>query len=167
MLGKTLGEGAIQYPLDFEQGQEDHFLAEARAIARRRVVRMTGAVDSPQGVRRMLGATLLGYPFEVFGCLFLDARHQGIAFEEIARGSLTGAAVYVGEVARAALRLNAAAVLCVHNHPSGVVEPSSADRELTERLRQGLALIEVRLLDHIIASDASGEVCSFAERGWL
>lgn len=167
MLGQTLGEGAIQYPLDFEQGQEDHFLAEARAIARRRVVRMTGTVDSSRGVIQMLGATLLGYPFEVFGCLFLDARHQGIAFEEIARGNLTGAAVYVGEVARCALRLNAAAVLCVHNHPSGVVEPSSADRELTERLRQGLALIDVRLLDHIIASDMSTDVFSFAERGWL
>ena len=74
--------------------------------------------------------------------------------------------VLVGEVAKRALRLNAAAVVVVHNHPSGIPEPSHADRELTERLRQALALLEVRLLDHVITCD-TGDTCSFAERGWL
>jgi DNA repair protein RadC len=166
MHRKTLGEGLIQYPLDFDVDQEERLLAEARAIARRRVLRPFDAVGQPADVFAMLKDTLLGYPFEVFGVLFLDARHFGIAFEEIFRGGLTGAAVYVGEVAKRALRLNAAAIVAVHNHPSGNAEPSSADRELTERLRQALALIEVRLLDHVVASD-TGSVCSFAERGWL
>ena len=166
MFRRTLGEGVIQYPLEFEGDQEERLLAEARAIARRRLRRPYEVIGSPADVRTMLRDTLMGYPFEVFGMLFLDARHQGMGYEEIFRGGLTGAAVYVGEVAKRALRWNAAAVIAVHNHPSGISEPSSADRELTERLRQGLALIEVRLLDHIVASD-SGAVCSFAERGWL
>lgn len=166
MLRRTLGEGVIQYPLDFEGDQEERLLAEARAIARRRVLRPYEAVGRPGDVKTMLRDTLMGYPFEVFGVLFLDARHYGMGFEELFRGSLTGAAVYVGEVVKRALRWNAAAVIAVHNHPSGIAEPSSADRELTERLRQALALIEVRLLDHVVASD-TGDTCSFAERGWL
>lgn len=166
MLRTTLGEGVIQYPLDFEVDQDERLLAEARAIARRRVLRQFDVLAQPRDVFRMLGDTLIGHTFEVFGALFLDARHYGITFEEMFRGNLCGAAVYVGEVAKRALRLNAAAVVVVHNHPSGIAEPSHADRELTERLRQALALIEVRLLDHVITSD-NGDSCSFAERGWL
>ena len=159
-------ELGIQYPLDFEIDQEERLLAEARAIARKRVLRPFQAIGQPTDVFRILRDALLGYQFEVFGLLYLDARHHGIAFEELFRGSVTGAAVYVGEVAKRALRWNAAAIVAVHNHPSGNAEPSAADRELTERLRQALALIEVRLLDHVVISD-TGDTCSFAERGWL
>lgn len=139
---------------------EEKILAQARAIARTRIIR-GGEITAPGDVKDLLR----GYNHEVFLAVFLDARHRVIAIEELFYGSLTGAAVYVGQVVRKALLKNAAALTVAHNHPSGVAEPSSADRELTERLRQALALVEIRLLDHVVVT--CFEHVSFAERGWL
>ena len=102
---------------------------------------------------------------EVFAAVFLDNRHRVIAFEELFHGTVDGASVHPRVVARRALAHNAAALIACHNHPSGVAEPSLADRAITGRLRDALALVDVRLLDHFVVGD--GEVVSFAERGWL
>lgn len=123
------------------------------------------AFGKPNEVREYLIARLRDLPHEVFACLFLDTRHRVIEFTELFRGTLDGASVYPREVVRAALTRNAAAVIFTHNHPSGVAEPSTADRQLTERLKQALALVDVRVLDHFVVGD--GVAVSFAERGWL
>ena len=104
-------------------------------------------------------------PHEVFACLFLDTRHRVIAYEELFRGTLDGSEVHPREVARRCLAHNAAAVLFGHNHPSGNPEPSAADRAVTARLKQALALVEVRVLDHFIVGD--GAPTSMAQRGWV
>jgi DNA repair protein RadC len=103
-------------------------------------------------------------PYEVFACLFLDTRHRVIAFEELFRGTIDGASVHPRELVRRALEHNAAAVILAHNHPSGVAEPSAADRQITTRLKDALALVDVRVLDHCVVGD---EIVSFAERGLL
>ncbi len=128
-------------------------------------LRRGSAIAAPADVQQAFRARLRDAESEVFAALFLDARHQVIGVEDLFHGSLTGAAVYVGEVVKRALKLGAAALVVAHNHPSGVAEPSAADRELTERLRQALALVEIRLLDHVVVGDAAS--VSFAERGWL
>ena len=119
----------------------------------------------PAACAEYLRARIVAYPYEVFACLFLDNRHRVIAFEELFRGSIDGASVHPREVVRRCLTLNAAAVIFAHNHPSGVAEPSQADREITHELKRALALIEVRVLDHFIVGD--GAPVSFAERGLL
>ncbi|MCB1772340.1 MAG: DNA repair protein RadC [Gammaproteobacteria bacterium] len=123
------------------------------------------ALSSPQQTARYLQARLRDYPYEVFAVLFLDNRHRVIAFEELFRGTIDGASVHPREVVRRALALNAAAVILSHNHPSGVAEPSQADRRITERLRDALQLVDVRVLDHLVVGD--GECFSFAESGLL
>lgn len=123
------------------------------------------ALESPSDTKAYLQAMLRDRPYEVFCCLFLDNRHRVLAFEELFRGTLTGTAVYPREVVRQALTLNAAAAILVHNHPSGVAEPSKADRLLTERLQTALDVVEVRVLDHFVVGD--GEMVAFSERGWL
>jgi len=119
----------------------------------------------PDATRRFLIARLRDLPHEVFACLFLDNRHRVIAFEELFRGTLDGASVHPREVVKATLRHNAAALILAHNHPSGVAEPSDADRLITRRLREALGLVDVRVLDHFVVGD--GYAVSFAERGWL
>jgi DNA repair protein RadC len=123
------------------------------------------ALSDPQRAGHYFSARLRGHPHEVFACLFLDTRHRVIAFEELFRGSIDGAEVHPREVVRRCLGHNAAAVIIGHNHPSGVCEASSADRAITRRLGEALALIEVRILDHFIVCD--GPALSFAARGWL
>lgn len=123
------------------------------------------ALTSPLETRRYLEACLRDRPHEVFGCVFLDNRHRVLAFEELFRGTLNGATVYPREVVKRALAYNAAAVILVHNHPSGVAEPSQADRSLTARLKEALAMVDVRVLDHLVVGD--GETVSFCERGLL
>ena len=103
--------------------------------------------------------------YEVFCCLWLDNRRRVIAFDELFRGTLDTANVHAREVVKQALTRNAAAVILAHNHPSGVAEPSVADQMVTQRLKEALALIEVRLLDHLVVGDGVCE--SFAERGLL
>jgi DNA repair protein RadC len=116
-------------------------------------------------VRRYLRHRLGGRPREVFGALFLDAQHRLIAFRELFQGTVDSATVHPREVLRETLVLNAAAVILVHNHPSGVAEPSTSDVRITERLRHALQLIDVRVLDHIVVSGT--EAVSMAERGLL
>lgn len=123
------------------------------------------ALLSPRDTERFLQARLRDYAFEVFAVLFLDNRHRVIAFEELFRGTIDGASVYPREVVRRALQHNAAAVILSHNHPSGVAEPSQADQHITLRLRDALALVDVRLLDHLVIGD--GTSCSLAERGLI
>ncbi len=123
------------------------------------------ALTSPAASRDFLHARLRDYPYEVFACLFLDNRHRVIAFEELFRGTIDGASVYPREVVRRSLHHNAAALILAHNHPSGIAEPSNADTHITRRLRDALALIDVRVLDHFIVGD--GPPVSFSERGLL
>ena len=124
-----------------------------------------GVLDSPSSARDYLRARLGPYRREVFACLFLDNRHRVIHYAELFQGTIDGAAVHPREVVREALARNAAAVILAHNHPSGVAEPSDADRRITERLREALLLVDIRVLDHIVVGDA--DTVSLAERGWL
>lgn len=120
-------------------------------------------LESPATTRRFLTSRLRHLPHEVFACLLLDNRHRVIAFEELFRGTIDGASVHPREVVRLVLRFNAAAVILAHNHPSGIAEPSRADILLTRRLVDALALVDVRVLDHIVIGE--GEGVSMAERG--
>lgn len=122
-------------------------------------------LSSPLETRQYLQLALGSYKNEVFGAVFLDNRHRVLAFEELFFGTINGTAVYPRVVVQRALELNAAAVVFTHNHPSGVAEPSRADEILTQRLKDALAVVDVRVLDHIIVT--SVETISFAERGLL
>ena len=128
-------------------------------------LRRDSALESPQAVRDYLKALLRHEPHEVFGCLFLDSKHRMLAFEVLFRGSIDSASVYPRQVVKRALVHNAAAVIFCHNHPSGITDPSEADRTLTQRLTEALDLIEVRVLDHFIVGD--GEPLSMVEHGWM
>jgi len=123
------------------------------------------ALTSPGAVRDYLRLALSTRNHEVFVVLFLDAQHRVMRIAELFRGSLTQTSVYPREVVKAALAANAAAVIFAHNHPSGVAQPSQADELLTRQLRDALALVEVRVLDHFIV--AGNQTLSFAERGLL
>ncbi|MQM39417.1 hypothetical protein KBTX_03443 [wastewater metagenome] len=149
-------------PAKFAQLQA--VLEMARRHLHERLVR-GDALTSPDDTRLFLTARLRHQPAEVFAALFLDNRHRVIAFEELFRGTIDAAQVHPREVVRRALAHNAAAVIVAHNHPSGVAEPSRADEQITRRLRDALALVDVRVLDHVVVGD--GEVVSFAERGLL
>ena len=135
----------------------------ARAIAED--LRGRDCLTSPSAVRDLLKHRLAGLPHEVFVCIQLDAQHRVIAIEELFRGTLTQTSVYPREVVKASLRANAAAVIFAHNHPSGVAEPSHADELLTRSLKQALALVDVKVLDHFIVAGTS--TLSFAERGLI
>lgn len=123
------------------------------------------ALTSPGGVRDYLRLALGGRHHEVFVCIWLDAQHRVIKFDEPFRGTLTQTSVYPREIVKMALSINAAAVIFAHNHPSGVAQPSQADELLTGNLREALALVEVKVLDHFII--AGNQAISFAERGLL
>ena len=123
------------------------------------------ALCSPDAVRDYLRLSLSALPHEAFMVLFLDSQHRLLAADELFRGTLAQTSVYPREVVKAALARNAAAVIFAHNHPSGVAEPSRADELLTSALKQALALVDIRTLDHFIV--AGHRVISFAERGLL
>ena len=139
-------------------------IKRALAILHKRI-RIADALSSPGAVRDYLRLLLTGREHEVFVCVFLDAQNRVIACDELFRGTLTQTSVYPREVVKTSLAHNAAAVILCHNHPSGVSEPSSADRQLTRTLTEALALVDVRVLDHFIVS--AGDGLSFAERGLL
>ncbi len=122
------------------------------------------ALTSPEAARQYLQAQLRDREQEVFACLMLDNRHRVIAFRELFQGSIDGASVYPREVVKQALADNAAAVILAHNHPSGVAEPSQADIAITRRLKEALALVDIRVLDHLVVGD---EVVCFSERGLI
>jgi DNA repair protein RadC len=143
-------------------------LEAAVELARRSMqeeLRERPALSSPGAVRDYLRLALAARDHEVFVCIWLDAQHKVIAIEEPFRGTLTQTSVYPREIVRAALRLNAAAVIFAHNHPSGVAQPSQADELLTRSLVEALALVEIKVLDHFIV--AGSQAISFAERGLL
>lgn len=123
------------------------------------------AMTSAAATRRYLSLILRDRPHEIFCCLYLDTRHRVLGFEELFRGTIDGASVHPREVVKRVLAVNAAAVVFAHNHPSGIAEPSDADRRLTRRLADALALVDVRVLDHFVIGD--GEAVSFAERGLI
>jgi DNA repair protein RadC len=123
------------------------------------------AFGSPGDAARCFRARLADLGHEVFSCLYLDTRHRMIRFETLFRGTIDGAAVYPREIVKQALHYDAAAVILGHNHPSGDCEPSEADRNITLRVAKALALLDIRLLDHLVVS-REGHV-SLAERGWI
>ena len=140
----------------------------ARELATRAIAEDLQGRDcltSPGAVRDLLKHELAGLPHEVFVCIQLDAQHRVIAIEELFRGTLTQTSVYPREVVKAALRANAAAVIFAHNHPSGTLQPSQADEHLTRNLKEALALVDVKVLDHFIVAGTGA--LSFAERGLL
>ena len=137
-------------------------------IARRyyeQSLRCGESIRNPADTEAFLMARLRDLPHEVFCCLYLDNRHRVLEFEELFRGTIDGTSVYPREVVKRALTVNAAAVILAHNHPSGVAEPSQADERITKRIMSALALVDIRLLDHIIVGD--GASASLASRGML
>ena len=128
-------------------------------------IRHGSVLTSPEAVRDYLKLSIAALPHETFVVLFLDSQHRLLAFDELFRGTLAQTSVYPREVVKAALAHNAAAVIFAHNHPSGVAEPSRADELLTQALKQALALVDIRTLDHFVV--AGNRVVSFAERGLL
>jgi DNA repair protein RadC len=143
-------------------------LQAALELARRHyqeLMMSSSALSNPRATRDFLRMRLRDLPYEVFCCLWLDNRHRVIAFEELFRGTIDGAAVHPREVVKHALARNAAAVIVAHNHPSGFAEPSQADEFITRRLKEALALVDIRLIDHLVVGDGGCE--SFAERGLL
>ena len=122
-------------------------------------------MESPEVTEQYLKSALRDHPHEVFACLFLDTRHRVIAFEELFHGTIDGATVHPRVVAEKALRHGAAALIAAHNHPSGISEPSLADQAITRRLKDALALLDIRLLDHFVIGD--GRPVSMAARGLL
>jgi DNA repair protein RadC len=148
----------------YMQATADQILEAARQVIDQKIPR--GALfTSPELVKDYLRTKLVGFEHEVFAALFLDTKHRLIEYAELFRGTIDQASVYPREVVKAALRVNAAAVVFSHNHPSGNPEPSHADKALTQRLREALAIVEIRTLDHIVVG-SEGTV-SFAEQGLL
>jgi DNA repair protein RadC len=174
-----LGEfGSLQALLNADQERfcQSHGMGQAKyaqlqavlEMARRHfaeILKRGSALTSPDITRAYLSAQLRGHSYEVFACLFLDNQHRVIVWEELFRGTIDGTSVYPREVAKRALFHHSAAVIFAHNHPSGINEPSQADRHITDKLRQALALFDIRVLDHFIVGD--GEPFSFAEHGLL
>jgi len=157
-LTRQRGIGAARYAV----------LKAALELARRHfreALRLGPALAAPEATRAFLLAQLRDRPYEVFCCLYLDNRHRLIVFEELFRGTIDRAGVHPREVLRQTLSHNAAAVIFAHNHPSGVLEPSQADELITRRLKEALALVDVRVLDHFIIGE--GTCFSFAEHGLL
>ena len=142
----------------------DQILEAARQVIEHKMQR-GASFSSAMEVKDFLRAKLAGFEHEVFAVLFLDVQHRLIDYAEMFHGTIDSASVYPREVVKEALRLNAAAVIVSHNHPSGSPEPSSADKMLTQRLKEALALVDIRTLDHIIV--AGSLATSFAERGLI
>ena len=159
-MTKQAHDSRANYSLD----DEETVLTRAEAILRHRLERL-GAINDPSKASEFLRMRLAKLEHEEFHVMFLDNRHRILACEMLFRGTIDGAEVYPREVMKRALALNAAAVILSHNHPSGNSEPSSADRAVTSRLRDALAMVEIRVLDHIVVS-AEGTV-SLAARGWI
>jgi DNA repair protein RadC len=145
--------------------REDRTIYRAFDILGKRIKAAPISLSNPGEVRQYLTLAYANEDREVFSVLWLDAKNCLIEFEPLSFGTLTQASVYPREVARAALRQNAAAVILAHNHPSGNSEPSNADRTLTAQLKTTLALVDVRVLDHLIV--AGNKTLSFVERGLL
>lgn len=143
----------------------DRVVARALKILQDRLKKPGATLDSPGAVRDLLRLLIGAEQREVFVCLWLDCQHRVIEVERAFVGTLTQTSVYPREIVKSALRFNAGAVIFAHNHPSGVAQPSASDELLTRNLKEALALVEVKVLDHMIISGA--HALSFAERGLL
>lgn len=159
---KRLKQGG-HYVLD-QPASEDEIIKMAMQLIQKRF-RRGKAINNPADTQSYLQLKLAQFEYEVFCVLYLDNRHRILKFKEMFRGTIDGAHIYPREVVKYALQCNAAAVILAHNHPSGIAEPSQSDQAITQRLKDALALVEVRVLDHIVIS--ATEVVSFAERGLL
>lgn len=148
----------------YRPARAEEVLSQARRVLSQRV-RRGATMSSPQAVKDHLRLEIGGLEHEVFCVLFLDAQHRIIVLKQMFRGTVTQTSVYPREVVKEALAQNAAAVILAHNHPSGAPEPSRADEHLTQTLKTALALVDVRVLDHLVVG--GGDVVSFAERGLL
>jgi DNA repair protein RadC len=144
---------------------EEWLIARAIEITERRIFQRGDTLQNPSEVRDFLQVKLAGEPNEVFSVLFLDNRHRVIAFEVLFKGTIDASSVYPRVVLSRSLAHNAAALIMAHNHPSGVTEPSQADKVITERLKSLLSAVDVRVLDHFIVGE--GRPYSFAENGLL
>ncbi|WAJ37284.1 DNA repair protein RadC [Pseudomonas sp. GOM7] len=144
---------------------EDLTIGQAIQILERRLFSRGPELTSPEAVRNYLRIKLAPMENEVFGAVFLDTKHRTLAFEILFQGGIESANVYPREVVKRALAHNAAAMILTHNHPSGCSTPSEADRVLTQRLKEALALVQVRVLDHLIVGQ--GAPLSMAELGWV
>ena len=154
----TRGLGLAKYT------QLQAVLELARRHLREGLVR-SDIINNPLETGHYLTSRLRDYPYEVFACLFLDTRHRIITYEELFQGTIDNATVHPREVVRRALQHNAAAVILAHNHPSGLAEPSEADRRITRCLKDALGLIDIRVLDHFVIGDR--DAVSFSQRGWI
>lgn len=143
----------------------DEKINAALAILETRLRKPSRVLKSPQDARNFAILQLAERKAEVFAVMFLDTRHRLIEWREMFFGTIDGATVYAREVVRAVLEVNAAAVIFVHNHPSGIAEPSEADRAITLKLRQILEIIDCRVLDHLVVGGT--QTVSLAERGWI
>lgn len=167
-LGTLLGQPERQIRASGLGPAKRARIAAALELARRSLaeeLHQRQSLGNPRDSGDYLRARLRHLPYEVFGCLYLDNRHRVLAFEELFRGTVDGASVHPREVVRACLQHNACAVIFAHNHPSGVAEPSAADRAITHELRDALQLVGVRVLDHLVIG--SGEPVSMASRGLI
>jgi len=153
-----------EVPPYIQTREGDDLIAAATQIIDARIAKRDKVVV-PDDARQYLKVKLYGRGHEVFVVMFLNSRHEILAYEEMFRGTIDGSEVHPREVVKAALIHNASAVILGHNHPSGSAEPSAADRAVTVRLKQALALIDVRVLDHFIIGD--GEPSSMAQRGLM
>lgn len=149
----------------FQNERDNRIIVEALAIIDRRMYTRGEAMTCPETVKDYLKLHIAQNEHEVFGVVFLDSKHRAIAFEVLFYGSIDGASVYPRQVVKRGLAHNAAAAILTHNHPSGELEPSHADRVLTERLKTALALVEIRVLDHFIIG--AGQPLSLAEQGLI
>ncbi len=149
----------------YEPASDDAVIAFALAAADRRMRNEGEVFATPDSVRQFLSLKLGQLPYEVFAVLFLDTQSRFLAYEEMFRGSLSQATVYPREVAKRSLELNACCLVLVHNHPSGSIQPSRADENLTQTLKSALALVDVRVLDHIIVG--AGSTFSMAQSGLI
>lgn len=155
-------------PYSVENNTDDALIEQAIRIIQGRLKTPGIALTSPDLVRDYLTLQLAQFEEEHFSLILLDTKHRVIGFENIFRGTVDGASVYPRKIVKTALAYNAAAVILAHNHPSGNPEPSGADVALTEQLKESLALIDVRVLDHIIIGGCSQTLSvSFAERGLI
>jgi DNA repair protein RadC len=148
----------------YREADGNAVLDKARAIISQRYRAGAPAMTSPTRTAEFLKIKIGALDYEVFGMLALDSRHRLIEYVELFRGTVDGASVHPREVVKTALQLNAAAVILTHNHPSSISEPSRADEAITIRLRDALALVDIRVLDHLIVGQ---DVTSLAERGLL
>lgn len=165
-MTKARSEDPVPYLVNpSTRAMDDEVIRRALVILQGRLTSPGQAISSPQDLKDFCVLHLASHEYEVFSLIFLTSQHAVIGFEAMFRGTLAQTSVYPREVVRAALERNAACVVLVHNHPSGMPEPSRADEHLTQVLKQALALIDVRVLDHIIVGGMS--TVSFAERGLL